>query len=137
VLHGDAHVGNVFIDRTVDPGRLGLFDWGLMTVGSPMRDVSYFITMTLDPATRAAHERELLDAYLAARRSLGATEIPADVAWLWHRVQSAYTVVASCQSIVVPAAASDRRRAFSAAFLRRAIAAVEDLDPIEALGSLG
>jgi len=137
ILHGDAHIGNVFIDRTDSPARLGFFDWGLMTVGSPLRDVSYFLTMTLDPSVRVAHERDLLETYLAARRQAGAAPISWDEAWLWHRVQSAYTVVASCQAIIVPRGAGTRRRAFAAAFVERATRAVEDLDPLGALRELG
>ena len=133
VLHGDAHIGNLFVDRP--QARLGFFDWGLMTVGSPLRDISYLLTMTLAPEVRASVERELIEAYLTARRVAGATEIGFDDAWRWHRLQSAYTVVASCQAIVVPAAAGARRRAFAAAFVDRASRAVEDLDPLDALRS--
>lgn len=133
VLHGDAHIGNLFVDRP--QARLGFFDWGLMTVGSPLRDISYFLTMTLAPEVRASVERELIEAYLTARRVAGATEIGFDDAWRWHRLQSAYTVVASCQAIVVPAEAGTRRRAFAAAFVDRAGRAVEDLDPLGALRS--
>lgn len=138
VLHGDPHVGNVFVARG-DPGedaRLGFYAWGLMVVGSPLRDISYLLTMCLSPANRADHERELLSAYLSARDDVGAMGIdPAD-AWLWHRVQSAYTVVASCQSIRADPTASPGRRAFSAAFVERATAAVDDLDPLEALARI-
>lgn len=136
VLHGDAHIGNVFVDTTEASGRVGFFDWGLMTLGSPLRDVSYFLTMTLDPAQRAAHERELIDAYLAARREVGAAAIDPSDAWRWHRLQSAYTVVASCQAIDVPADASAGRRSFAAAFVARATRAVEDLDPLGALAGV-
>lgn len=134
VLHGDAHIGNVFVDGAL--ARLGFFDWGLMTVGSPLRDISYFLTMTLDPAARAATERDLIDIYLSARGHFGAAEISRDDAWTWHRLQSAYTVVASCQAIVVPEGAGARRRAFAEAFVGRAERAVEDLDPLEAMASL-
>ena len=106
-----------------------------MTVGSPLRDISYFVTMTLDPVVRAAAERDLIETYLAARRELGAAAISSEDAWRWHRVQSAYAVVASCQAIVVADDASPNRRAFAEAFVERATRAVEDLRPLEALES--
>ena len=135
VLHGDGHIGNLFVDGSSLPPRLGFFDWGLMTVGSPLRDISYFVTMTLDPVVRAAAERDLIETYLAARRELGAAAISSEDAWRWHRVQSAYAVVASCQAIVVADDASPNRRAFAEAFVERATRAVEDLRPLEALES--
>lgn len=132
VLHGDAHLGNVYVPSGHE-GGLGLFDWGLMTVGSPLRDVSYFITMVLSPDNRRAHERDLLAAYLEARRRAGASEIDEATAWRWHRLQSAYTVVASCQTIVLPDDAGPERRRFAEAFLHRAASAVDDLDAPDAI----
>lgn len=133
VLHGDAHIGNIFVDERVDPARLGFYDFGLMAIGSPMRDVSYLIAMTLAPADRRATERALIDEYLDARAALGAASIDPDDAWLWHRLQAAYTVVASCQSIVARPTDSAGRRAFSAAFVDRAEQAVADLDTLDAI----
>lgn len=133
VLHGDGHIGNVFIDERAGAPRLGLYDWGLMTVGSPMRDVSYLIAMTLSPADRVAHEWRLIQTYLHARRDLGAAPITDDEAWFWHRLQAAYTVVASCQSILPRPGESAGRRAFSAAFVERAEKAVADLDALDAI----
>jgi hypothetical protein len=133
VLHGDAHIGNVFVDPSGAGPRLGFYDWGLMTLGSPMRDVSYFLAMTLSPENRAAHEAKLIQTYLDARELLGGTEITFDDAWFWHRLQVAYTVVASCQAVAVPPDASDGRRAFAAAFVERAARAVDELDSVAAL----
>ena len=133
VLHGDAHIGNVFVDERGERPRLGLYDWGLMTVGSAMRDVSYLIAMTLSPADRRVEERRLIRVYLDARSAVGASPIAPGDAWFMHRLQSAYTVVASCQSIVDRPGDSPGRRAFSAAFVERAEQAVADLDPLDAI----
>ena len=133
VLHGDGHIGNVFVDERVTPPRIGFFDWGLMTIGSPMRDISYLLAMTLSPADRRANERRLINEYLEARRRHGAAPIAGDDAWFWHRLQSAYTVVASCQSIVPRPDESPGRSAFAAAFVRRAEEAVADLGALDAI----
>lgn len=133
VLHGDAHLGNVFVTTDHGAPTVGFFDWGLMAVGSPLRDVSYFLTMVLSPENRRAHERELLSGYLEARHRRGGIPISETEAWEWHRLQSAYTVVASCQTIVIPDGAGPERRRFAEAFLRRASAAVDDLDAVGAI----
>ena len=90
-IHGDTHIGNVFLDR----GRVGFVDWGLSRVSTPLRDVSYFLTMSVDPEERRRSERDLLRLYLDALRSAGGADIAFDEAWLVHRVQAAYTVVAT------------------------------------------
>jgi hypothetical protein len=60
-----------------------------------MRDVSYFLTMSVDPEQRAKSERSLLRLYLDALRSAGGPAIDFDEAWFNHRVQAGYTVVAT------------------------------------------
>ena len=68
-IHGDAHIGNVFLDR----GRVGFVDWGLSRVSTHLRDISYFLTMTVDPMERRRSERDLLRLYLDAVRAAGGT----------------------------------------------------------------
>jgi hypothetical protein len=132
VVHGDTHIGNVFDDH----GRTGFLDWGMIMVSTPMRDVSYFLTMAMSIDDRRTHERDLLRHYLGARRALGASDIDVDQAWWWHRIQAAYTVPASCQVVLFPEDISEGRRIFAEHFLARAAAAVEDLESRAALESV-
>ncbi len=132
VIHGDPHIGNLFVDG-VDGGRVGFLDWGIINLNTPMRDVSYFLTMGLNPDQRRAHERDLLRHYLDVRRSLGGADIGWDDAWLAHRVHAAYTVPASCQVVTFPEDASPARRVFADAFLARSLAALDDLEARSAL----
>jgi Ser/Thr protein kinase RdoA (MazF antagonist) len=129
VIHGDPHIGNLFDDH----GRTGFLDWGIINVGSPMRDVGYFLTMAMDVEERRRHERDLLRHYLDARHAMGGSRIGLDEAWMSHRLHAAYTVPACCQIVVFPDAISERRRVFSEAFLARAEAALADLDARGAL----
>ena len=133
VVHGDLHLGNLFSDS----GRVGFFDWGIITLADPMRDVSYFLCMALDVEVRRSYERELIQHYLDARSARGGREINFDQAWSRHRIQSSYTVPASCQAIRVPAAADAQTHAFANAFLARSIAAVTDLEAPAALAAAG
>jgi hypothetical protein len=131
LIHGDAHIGNLFIDD----GRVGFLDWGLLNISTPMRDVSYFLTMSMLADERRTHERDLLQHYLDMRRSLGGSEISADDAWQAHRVHTGYTVLASFLSLVPPYNGEDQRE-FSDAFRNRAITALDDLETVPALKSL-
>ncbi len=133
VIHGDPHIGNLFDDH----GRTGFLDWGIVNVGSPMRDVSYFMTMAMGIEDRRAHEQDLLRHYLDVRRAAGGAPIPFDDAWFEHRLHAAYTVPACCQIVAFPEGISERRRIFSEAFLARAEAAVADLGALAAVRAAG
>jgi hypothetical protein len=129
VLQGDSHIGNLFDDH----GRVGFLDWGLIQLGTPLRDVGYFITMALSPANRRKHERELIELYLAERRELGGAPIAFDDAWLAHRVHASYCVPAACPLVLFPEDATPERKRISAAFLERSEYVIEDLDARGAL----
>jgi aminoglycoside phosphotransferase (APT) family kinase protein len=90
-IHGDTHIGNVFVDGK----RVGFHDWGLSRVSTPLRDVSYFLTMSVDPEERRRSERDLLRTYLGALRAAGGPQISLDEAYAAHRVQAGYTVLAT------------------------------------------
>jgi hypothetical protein len=127
-VHGDAHIGNVFLDH----GRVGFFDWGLSRVSTPMRDVSYFLTMTVDPEERRGSERELLALYLDALRAAGGPEIGFGDAWSAHRVQAGYTVVATFLGFM-PSYATADGRSLGVALRHRSELALEDLDAVDAI----
>lgn len=129
VIHGDAHIGNLFDDA----GRTGFLDWGLVVVTTPLRDLSYFLSMALSIEDRRAHERDLIRHYLDVRRALGGDSIDFDEAWKTHRLQAAYLAPACCQIVTFPEDSTPRRKRFAAAFLARAEAAIEDLESRSAL----
>lgn len=133
VIHGDPHIGNLFLDGD----RVGFLDWGIVNVNTPLRDVSYFLTMALTVDDRRAAERELLAHWLEIWNAGGDAPISWDEAWLTHRVHAAYTVLASCQVVTFPADATPQRQVFAAAFLERATAAVADLDARSAIRAFG
>ena len=126
-IHGDTHIGNVFLDG----GRVGFLDWGLSRVSTPLRDVSYFLTMAVDPEERRKSERELLRLYLDALRAAGGADIAYDEAWSVHRVQAGYTVVATFLAFM-PSYAGDGQ-ALGIALRRNSELALDDLDVVEAM----
>ena len=127
-IHGDPHIGNVFLDD----GRVGFIDWGLSRVSTPMRDVSYFLTMSVEPEDRRRAEKDLVRLYLDALRGAGGAEIPFDEAWGVHRVQAGYTVIATYLAFMPSYAAGDGR-GLGAALRGRAELALEDLETVEAI----
>lgn len=129
LIHGDPHIGNLFLDGD----RVGFLDWGIINVNTPMRDVSYFLTMAMEIDDRRRHERELLRHYLDARVSFGGSPLGFDEAWTAHRIHAAYDVPASCQVVTFPDDATPARRVFADAFLARAQAALDDLDALGAV----
>ena len=129
VIHGDAHIGNLFFDRD----RTGFLDWGMIVISTPLRDVSYFLQMTLSVDDRRKDERRLLRHYLDARRALGGSPLEPDAAFLTYRIQAAYLAPAACQVVTLPDDATPARRRFAGAFQQRAEAAIEDLEACQAV----
>lgn len=128
LIHGDLHIGNVYLDGD----RVGFLDWGLSRASTPLRDVSYFLTMSVDVEVRRANERALIERYLDALRAAGGESISFDEAWAVHRLQSSYTVVATFLAYMPTYMASDGV-ALGDALLARADAAVDDLDAVGAV----
>jgi len=127
-IHGDTHIGNVFLDH----GRVGFVDWGLSRVSTPLRDVSYFLTMTVDPEERRRSERDLIRLYLGALRSAGGADITFDDAWSVHRVQAGYTVVATFLAFMPSYAAGDGQ-GLGVALRRHSELALDDLEVVDAI----
>lgn len=131
LIHGDAHIGNLFLDGD----RVGFLDWGMARIGTPMRDLSFFLTMGMEPGDRRRDERDLIRHYLDVRGRLGGRALSFDDAWLAHRLHAGYTVIASFLSLVPPYD-TESRRMFTTHFRARAMAALDDLDTVGALQAL-
>jgi hypothetical protein len=65
LLHGDAHVGNLYLDGARRPS---LVDWQLVQSGPWYLDVGYHIGCTLSPEERRRSESDLLAHYLGRLR---------------------------------------------------------------------
>lgn len=78
VIHGDAHVGNIFLDPD---GAPSLVDWQLIQRGMWYMDVGTHIATALTVDDRRSSERDLLDHYLECLASYGVTAPSSDVAW--------------------------------------------------------
>jgi aminoglycoside phosphotransferase (APT) family kinase protein len=122
LLHGDTHLGNTYF---LADGSAGLFDWQVVQRGPGIRDVAYFLVLSLPSELRAAHERELVGRYQAA--------VGADDLWDAYRLYA----VDPFRAAVFTAAMGDRlqpERQWRTG-LDRAVAAVTDLATLDALES--
>jgi aminoglycoside phosphotransferase (APT) family kinase protein len=85
--HGDAHIGNTYLDADRQPG---FYDWQTFCLAPPLDDVSYFIAGAMTVADRRTHEQDLLRHYLSALAALGAPTPSWDEAWLTYRTYQAH-----------------------------------------------
>lgn len=84
VLHGDYRLDNMLFDP--DRTRITVVDWQTLGAGLPARDLSYFTATSLLPATRAAIERDLVDAYHRRLSAYGVTGYDRDTCWRDYRL---------------------------------------------------
>jgi hypothetical protein len=83
VVHGDAHLGNVFLDRE---GRPAIYDWQLVHRGPWYLDIGYHLAAALTIEDRQRNEVDLLHHYLDALSARGVVDAPTwDEAWLGVR----------------------------------------------------
>ncbi|MBO0852732.1 MAG: phosphotransferase [Nocardia sp.] len=68
VVHGDAHVGNLFLDGD---GRPALLDWQLVQRGMWYIDIGYHLASALTVEDRRRHEFDLLRHYLDQLAAFG------------------------------------------------------------------
>lgn len=90
VVHGDAHVGNMFFDPDGTPG---LLDWQGIKRARCAYDLTQFLVSALSITDRRAHERDLLRHYLARLADLGVDAPSWEAAWLDYRRHTIYPLV--------------------------------------------
>ncbi|KAI1428014.1 kinase-like domain-containing protein [Xylaria sp. FL1777] len=67
LLHGDAHLGNTYLDK----GAPRFLDWQMIHIGTAFHDVAYFIAGALTIENRRKYEWKLLDHYLSILEKFG------------------------------------------------------------------
>jgi hypothetical protein len=87
LLHGDAHVGNLYFDD----GHAALCDWQVAGRGSPAFDVAYLVGSAMSTKLRRQTEQQLVQHYLAALSRAGVADVPTfDDMWELYRAHMAY-----------------------------------------------
>lgn len=126
VLHGDSHPGNTYFRD----GAAGLLDWQVVRRGHPSRDLTYTLVLGLPTADRRAAEGELLDVYRKALARAGGPEFGRDELWTRYRQAVTYAFVSP---LTTAGLGGMQTEAIALEGLRRAVAAIEDLETVAAL----
>ncbi|MEO6093066.1 MAG: hypothetical protein ABIT04_08530 [Novosphingobium sp.] len=127
LLHGDTHLGNLYIDIDGEPG---FFD-SLPHVGPPMIEIAYHICCALDLADRRTHERGLVAHYRDALIGEGIDPPPLDA--LMHQYGC---YLATGYLIFLVNAADFQIEAVNTAYTARFSAAMLDHDTIGLISAL-
>lgn len=126
VMHGDAHPGNVYFRN----GVAGLLDWQAVRRGHPSRELAYSLVTGMTTEDRRAHQRDLLDRYRDALRASGGPDLGADDLWLRYRQAAQYAYAAP---LITAGMGGMQDEGIALEGVRRGVAALEDLDTVDAL----
>lgn len=126
-LHGDLRLDNVFYGSTDSTAPITLIDWQIASQGVGIYDIGYFMTQSLDPALRSAHERELVEEYYARLLEGGVTGYSWEQCWNDYRKVALYCLVYPVISIGTIDLANERGVTLAEKMTDRCIAAIDDL----------
>ena len=131
MIHGDSHVGNAyFVGR-----EAGFFDWQVTQWHQGVRDLAYFLVLSVDIELRRLHERELFERYCERLIEGGARRSDIDSDWLFERYRS-FSLYAYMGASVTATMSELQPEALARLGLRRAATAVDDLDALSILRRL-
>ncbi|MCV7300332.1 phosphotransferase [Mycobacterium barrassiae] len=126
VMHGDAHPGNVYFRD----GAAGLLDWQAVRRGHPSRELAYTLVTSMTTEDRQANERDILDGYRRALAAAGGPDLDRDDLWTRYRQGALYAYVAA---LITAGMGGMQDEGIALEGLRRAVAALEDLDTVAVL----
>ncbi len=126
LVHHDCHPGNLFWHKS----QPGFLDWQLVRTGEGISDVAYFMATALNTGTRRLHEANLLSSYIRILMDNGVEGV--DLASQLHRYRA--HLIYPFEAMLVTLAIGDMMDLESnLELIRRAVAAVEDLDAFAVL----
>jgi Ser/Thr protein kinase RdoA (MazF antagonist) len=126
VLHGDSHPGNTFFRN----GQAGLLDWQVVRRGHQARDLTYTLVLGMTTADRQARQRDLLQVYRRALAGAGGPDLDADELWTRYRQAVVYAYVSPLTTAGLGGMQTEE---IALEGLRRAVAALDDLETVDAL----
>ncbi len=130
MTHGDWRGDNLFFTGD-DSAPLIAVDWQLITIAKGVKDFAYFVTQSLRPADRAAHERQLLQLWLDELAAQGVTGYSFEEAWEDYRLAVAWAFVYPVIAASTLDAADARGSALTHSMIERSIAAIEHLHALD------
>jgi aminoglycoside phosphotransferase (APT) family kinase protein len=128
LMHNDVHIGNWY---QTGEGRMGVYDWQLLTRGHWSRDVAYAISSSLTRDDRRAWERDLLKRYIERFAEHTGTRLDFDQAFRAYRQQIVLALlswtITLCHSPFHP---NMQPEDMSLAMIERMTGAMDDLDSL-------
>lgn len=128
--HGDWRGDNLFFTGDPDTPLIAV-DWQLITIAKGIKDFAYFVTQSLRPDDRAAHERRLLQLWLDELAAHGVTDYEFDEAWEDYRLAVAWAFVYPVIASSTLDATDERGAELARSMIERCIAAINDLKALE------
>jgi phosphotransferase family enzyme len=92
LVHGDPHLGNLFVDGRTD--RTGFLDWAVLGRSPGLRDVAYVLCNSIPAEVRAAHEHAWIERYCKLLADAGVV-LAVDDAWQQYRLFALYSWVSA------------------------------------------
>jgi len=132
IIHGDYRLDNLFFDHP-DGSAVAAIDWQIASRGRGMFDVAYFLSSSLDPEPRRAHEQRLVRLWYDIVTDGGSKEYTWDEALLNYRQGVLYTNIYTVIGIGMLDAANERGMALFQKWMSRRMSALEDLDCAEVM----
>ncbi len=126
LTHHDCHPGNLFWNQS----QPGFLDWQLIRFGEGISDIAYFLSTALKPETRRFHETNLLETYMRSLQENGITYLDIEYIKQRYRAHLIYPLEAMIVTLAIGGMMGLEN---NLELLRRAAAAVEDLDVFSAL----
>ena len=126
VMHGDAHPGNVYFRN----GAAGLLDWQAVRRGHPGRELAYTLITSMTTPDRQACEHDILDGYRHVLAAAGGPDLDRDELWERYRQGALYAYTAA---LITAGMGGMQDEGIALEGLRRAVAALEDLDTVAVL----
>jgi len=127
-IHGDYRLDNLMFDKQ----RVWAVDWQSVSLGNPIRDLSYFLATCLSIDDRRAHERNLIAAYHDKLVSYGVSNYTLDQCFDDYRhgmLQMPLIAIFGCAY----GSRTERGDQMFAAMIKRGCAAMRDVDTLSLL----
>ncbi|MGZ4675288.1 MAG: oxidoreductase family protein [Acidimicrobiia bacterium] len=132
LTHGDWRGDNLFFTDDPDVPLIAV-DWQLISVAKGVKDFTYFVTQSLTPADRAAHEEGLLRIWLDELKANGVGGYELDEAWEDYRIAVAWAFVYPVIATSTLDPTDERGAALTRSMLERSIAAIDHVDALAVL----
>ncbi|MDO3636593.1 phosphotransferase [Mycolicibacterium arseniciresistens] len=130
LLHGDIRADNLFFDGD----RMKVVDFQFAARGCGAADIAYLVTQGLPAGVRQGHDEALLREYLERLDGHGVGGYGFDEAWRHYRMAAVYLMLLPVITLNGWDALPERSRRLCLTLTDRAVAAIRDIDALEAFG---